>query len=465
MLFYVHSKNILATTVSNNKNEKQNIPKVIHLRNAEDFYNECMEVTKINCICKYVYVVFDLDDFKVINKMYGYDTGDTVLNFVGNILENFIKEDEVVGRIDSDIFNLLLLKDEPEKLHIRLNNLAEKVKSFNYLGIKLIPSIGVYCIQESDKNEDIASIGTNAYLARKSIKGDSTETIAYYDSTFIKNILTNQRLIYNFSEAIENKDFKVYYQGKNALKDGKTIGAEALVRWNFGGKELITPGSFIELFEYSGDIIELDLYIFETVCSDLRNWVLKYGKEVKQFKISINVSRRTLMQENIVEILTDIARKYKISPKHLEIELTETFFLQDKTTMKEIISGLKKKGFKISVDDFGSGYSAFTILKDLKVDVLKIDKSFLDSEKVGVKSRSILGSIIDLSSELGLETIAEGVETKEQSSFLKKIGCNYAQGYYYYRPEDSKTFEETVIKPFVDDINAQKLDTSNRSEE
>lgn len=436
---------------------------IMPIGNATFFIEKCLLAINNTSINRYVYVVLDIDDFKVINKMYGYDVGDKVLEYVGSILKGSITEKEVLARIDSDIFNILLLKeDNIDLLHNRLEEIVKEIQTFDYLGIKLKPSIGVYMIEEAD--EDITCIGTNAYLARKSIKGNRAETIAYYDKTLAKKIMTNQKLINEFSEALLNKDFKIYYQGKYHLQQGKTLGAEALVRWHHKDEYIISPMSFIELFEYSGDIIDLDLYVFNAVCENIHSWVLKYGKSVKQFNISINISSRTLLTEGIVEKLIEITKKHKISPKYIELELTETFFYDKVEDMLKVVKELKKKNFKISVDDFGSGYSAFTILKDLKVDSLKIDKGFLDTERVATKSKSILESIVDLSVELGLETVAEGVETKEQSAFLKKIGCGYAQGFYYYKPTPSEIFENSVVKPFVMDINAQNSNRNNKTQ-
>ena len=433
---------------------------LVPMGNATLFYEKCLAAINNSSLDNYVYVVLDLDDFKVINKMYGYDVGDKVLEYISNILKKSITDKEVVARIDSDIFNLLLLKEKDKDiLHKRLEGIVREIQAFDYMGIKLKPSLGVYMVENAD--EDIICIGTNAYLARKSIKGYRTETIAYYDNSSTKEIITNHQLINEFAEAIRKKEFKVFYQGKQNLQQDKTVGAEALVRWYHNKNGVIPPLSFIELFECSGDIVELDLYVFDKVCSDMRSWVLKYGSVVKQFNVSINISRRTLLTNDIVDKLSAITKKYKISPKYIELELTETFFFEEVDKILSIIRQLKKKGFKISVDDFGSGYSSFNILKDMKIDVLKIDKCFLSNNRVTTKTKSILESIVSLSQELGVETTAEGVETKEQSAFLKKIGCKYAQGYYYFKPIPAEDFEQTVVKPFVMDIQANNTDKNS----
>ena len=234
-------------------------------------------------------------------------------------------------------------------------------------------------------------------------------------------------------EALENEEFEIYYQPKINILEEKIVSAEALVRWNRNGK-MISPGKFIPLFEKNRFILKLDLYIFEKVCKDIKEFNLK------NITFSVNVSKEHFNALDFIDEYDKIAKKYKINPKNIELEITESAGID--TNITKIMKEIKKRGFNISLDDFGTGYSSLNMLQDMPIDVLKIDKSFID--KIGNSKIDIIKHIINMANELGIITVAEGVETKEQVKYLKNVGCTIIQGYYYSKPLNKNQFIEYV---------------------
>ena len=235
---------------------------------------------------------------------------------------------------------------------------------------------------------------------------------------------------------IKKKEFKIYYQPKFNTKEESLYGAEALVRWYHDG-EIITPDKFIPLFEKNRFILKLDLYIFEQVCKDIKMWKEKYGKNVV---VSINVSRQHFMDEHFLERYLRITTKYGINPNNIDLEITESAAIEEGIDILSIMKKMKEYGFLISIDDFGTGYSSLNMLQDMPIDILKIDKSFVD--QIGKNKRNIIDYIINIAKELKLKTIAEGVETKEQRDYLLERKCDIIQGYYYEKPIKEEEFEK-----------------------
>ena len=242
-------------------------------------------------------------------------------------------------------------------------------------------------------------------------------------------------------EGIEKNEFEIYYQPKIEAVNEMVIGAEALVRWKHNGK-YIFPNEFIPIFEKNRFIIKLDLYIFDKVCKDLTEWKEKYKRMPL---ISINVSKEHFDSYNFIEQYMNILKKYNLSAKDIELEITESATLKENIDIVEIMRNIKEKGFNISLDDFGTGYSSFDMLQNMPLDVLKIDKSFIDQIQTNRKE-NVVQYIIYIAKKMKLKTIAEGVETKEQLEYLKSINCDYIQGYYFSKPIPKEEFENKYVK-------------------
>lgn len=246
------------------------------------------------------------------------------------------------------------------------------------------------------------------------------------------------------NKAIENREFEVYLQGKYTLENNLLVGAEALVRWN--NKEIgkVAPDKFIPILEENKFIVKLDKYMFEQVCKILQRWKNNYNNIIP---ISINISSETLKEEyNFIEYIKEMIDFYSIDKNSIEIEITERTVIEKSEQIMKILKEIKELGIKIALDDFGAGYSALNILKSLPIDIVKLDKLFLDKKNISTKGKIVLNNVINMANELGLEVITEGVEYSEQAEFLKSIGCKIVQGYLYCKPIELKEFEKKVVK-------------------
>lgn len=246
----------------------------------------------------------------------------------------------------------------------------------------------------------------------------------------------------DFEEAVENNEFKIFLQPKFDIKTEKIVGAEALIRREKSGK-LIMPNFFIPEYEKTNLITKLDMFVFESICKQMKEWK---EEKYKLLPIAVNESRKVLYNKNHIKELEEILKKYEINPNLIELELTETAVVKDIESAKEAERKVHSLGFVVSMDDFGVGYSSFYMLKNINIDILKIDKSFSDEVIGNKRGKIILESIIDMAKKLEMKTVAEGIETKEQVEYLKQIGCDMVQGYYFEKPISIKEFEEKYLK-------------------
>jgi EAL domain-containing protein (putative c-di-GMP-specific phosphodiesterase class I) len=283
-----------------------------------------------------------------------------------------------------------------------------------------------------------------SFLAAKNCKGNFTQNIAYYDDSMIENMRQEQFVINEVNKALDEEQFEVYLQPKVNLITDRPYGAEALVRWKHPEKGMISPNDFIPIYERNGIIGKLDLYMWRHVCALLRKW-LDEGKN--PCPISVNVSRVNIYNPRLVDTLKNLLTEFRIPASLLNLELTESAFMEDQDLVIKTINKLHKLGFKIMMDDFGSGYSSLNVLKDMEIDYLKVDMKFLQQDvEVNGKGEKVLTSVIRMAKWLHLPSIVEGVETQEQVDFLKCIGCEYAQGFYYAKPMKIDEYEEYMEK-------------------
>ena len=389
----------------------------------------------------FAFVRFDIDRFKMINNFYGLREGDKVLQTIANELVRIsgVFDHFVYGHLENDVFACCLPYKE-ENIDLLVNALHIKLKKANKdYNIKL--SYGVYII--TDYSMDISEMYDRAFLAAKSCKGKFVENVVYYDESMIENMRQEQYIINEVNRALEEEQFEVFFQPKINLITDKPFGAEALVRWRHPEKGMISPADFIPIYERNGIIGRLDQYMWRHVCKLLRKW-LDEGKSPDP--ISVNVSRVNIYNPHLVDILKNLVTEYKIPPHYLNLELTESAFTEDQGLVMRTMSKLHSLGFKIMMDDFGSGYSSLNVLKDMEVDYLKVDMKFLQDEEFNGRGEKVLTSVIRMAKWLHLPSIVEGVETKEQVDFLKCIGCEYAQGFYYAKPMPVEEYEHYMEK-------------------
>lgn len=382
--------------------------------------------------------VLDINKFKMINKAYGYQVGDTILKGIGEELENLLGKESLICRYSNDYFSMLF--EYKENIRNLLNKIVRNIENLKMGNTvyNLSVNIGIYKLVDEDKN--ISEVMDKAIIAHSASKGDVFDKFHIYDKKMEKELEKESKIEHEMYQALMNKEFKVYYQPKINTKEETLYGAEALVRWKHKGK-MIPPNEFIPLFEKNKFILKLDAYIFEQVCSDMKMWKEKYNKELV---VSVNVSREHFLDEHFLEKYMLIASKYGVNPNNIDLEITESATIEAGIDIIEIMNKMKKLGFLISIDDFGTGYSSLSTIQDMPADIIKIDKSFVD--RIGKNEKNIIDYILNIAKELNLKTIAEGVETKEQRDYLLEKACDIVQGYYYAKPMPEEKFEEYMNK-------------------
>ncbi|WP_423362741.1 putative bifunctional diguanylate cyclase/phosphodiesterase [Clostridioides difficile] len=393
---------------------------------------------------EYALFYMDVDKFKYINDMFGYDMGNNTLIHISDTIASELKEDEIFARVSADHFVLLIKYKTDDDIKTRLNSIYNKVQIFSNPKInyyKLILDCGIYKISKSDN--DINTIMDRANTARKTIKGGHKNSFAFYDKEMHKKILKEKEIENSMVDALNNGEFVVYFQPKYRLSDYQIIGAEALVRWDNPQKGLIPPIEFIPVFERNGFIVNIDFYVFEEVCKKIREW-MDEGQEV--VPISVNLSRMHFVNSNFIEKFKLIVDKYKIPTSLIELELTETAVLDNIEGLLDTMNNLKENGFVISMDDFGTGYSSLNLLKELPVDILKLDRAFFTEKDESNNEKIVISNVIKMAKELKMKVISEGVETISQVEFLKQIGCDMVQGYLFSKPMPVKEFEKIAFK-------------------
>ncbi len=405
------------------------------------FYREVRMLLLENTERTFALVRFDIDRFKMINNFYGIKEGDRVLQSVAAELRRIatVFDRFVYGRMENDVF-VVCMPFKEENIDLLVNALQINLRKVNKdYNIKV--SCGVYVI--NDDTLDVTEMYDRAYLAAKSCKGRFVQSIAYYNESMIEDMRQEQFIINEVNRAIEEEQFEVYLQPKINLATDCSYGAEALVRWRHPDRGMISPGEFIPVYERNGIIGRLDQYMWRHVCKLLRRW-LDEGRQPNP--ISVNVSRVNIYNPQLVKIFKKLITEYQIPAELLNLELTESAFMEDQDLIMKTMSNLHKLGFKIMMDDFGSGYSSLNVLKDMEVDYLKVDMKFLQDQEANGKGEKVLTSVIRMAKWLRLPSIVEGVETIEQVDFLKCIGCEYAQGYYYAKPMTVAEYEDFIAR-------------------
>ena len=401
--------------------------------NLKKFYQKAVENMSVGNQKKYALITMDIKNFKYINSEYGYAYGDRILVAIVEILNLYMEDEECFARIDADIFILLLNYEDIEKLKQRLNLLIKKIERYN-IRYDLITNIscmlGIYLI--NDITMDIAQMIDYANTARKSIKDSHESCIAFYNGKLEEKFIREHRLSSIMRQSLKNHEFIVFYQPKVNIYTNQCVGVEALVRWRRQDGNMIYPSEFIPLFEKNHFIIDLDMYVLEQVCIQINTWI-KQGK--KPLPVSVNISRVDLKNNDIVKQIVEICDTYQINRSLIELEITESAFLENESIAIERSKELKAEGFLLSIDDFGTGFSSLSLLKDLPMDVLKLDHTFFQTQ-MNKREKIILTNIIRMAKQLDMTIVSEGIETRQHVAFLKTIGCEIAQGFYYARPNE-----------------------------
>lgn len=429
------------------------------LYNRGAFFVNAREILNENPETDYVIYVMNIGNFKVINDIMGREIGDRVLVSVAAALNKIIPNTGIFSRLFADNFAIMIPNDVvfPEEI---IDEVYKEVEDSCLVGQDMHYYIGVYYIAE--RHISIEDLCDRAAIACRSVTGSFTNHVAYYDSKMREAMLEEQEIRDETTRAVVKGEFSVYYQPIYSMKLKKFVSGEALVRWIHPTKGIVPSSKFIPVFEKNGFIAELDLYVLEQVC--------KYHQRrerlgLDRFPISVNISRMTLFDPNLYDMITRLTEKYGVPPEYFRIEITETAYNDNPAHLLETVKKLREKGFSVLLDDFGSGNSSLNTLKDMPLDMMKLDlkfmKDFENNERVG----TIVTAFARMARWINVPLLAEGVETKEQYEYLQSIGCAYAQGYYFSKPitesqftkliaEEHVTTSETVIEKYEpkDDI-------------
>lgn len=405
--------------------------------NTEGLILEGIKLFNKQLLMNYCCLFTNIKNFKFINQTIGTQKGNEVLKNYAIALNDKMQNNEYVCRAGGDNFILLIKKENLDFMLDSLQNVQVFVKNNNndLQCFYISNHIGIY---EINKDNHISIALENASIVLNIIKNNKKEDILFFSQEMMEKFLYEKKISNDFKDALQNKEFIVYYQPKVNSQTYELCGCEALVRW-FKDDKIISPMKFVPILEKEQTICLLDLYVFEETCKNIKNWL---NKGYNVVKTSINFSKENLRNNNLSSKILSIIKKYNIDTKYIEIELTETSGYENFENLTNFVNEMKLNNINVSIDDFGTGYSSLNLIKDLNIDVIKLDKSFVSNlNQKSEKDKIILKSIVNMIKELNINVIAEGVETIDQLKFLQSIGCYNIQGYLFDKPLSLEEFE------------------------
>ncbi|WP_066645008.1 EAL domain-containing protein [Christensenella timonensis] len=407
--------------------------------NIQEFYARTRKLLHANADKKYAVIRMDIHRFKYINDLYGMEEGDKLLQFIAAMLREKMGVQDAYGRLGGDIFCMCVAYEDRREIRELSEELSRALESYK-LGYRIIPYFGI-CIVD-DRDTPVSILCDWAQLALKTVKGSTLSHIAFYDDKLRARQIDERKIEDEMEAALEKGQFVVYLQPKHDIRTSRIVGAEALARWNHPKEGMIGPERFIPLFETNGFVIRLDEYIWEETFKSMRAWLDKGYREVP---VSVNVSRLHIFNRNFKEKIIALTEKYGIPKRMVELELTESTFIENPDELYEKMNKLRQAGFRFSMDDFGSGYSSLNMLKNAMVNTIKLDREFLNETVATAKGKTVIRYTVAMANTLDLHVIPEGVETKEQADFLMGVGCEIAQGFYFSRPMPVSEFEKLLM--------------------
>ncbi len=416
------------------------------LPNATGFISIGKRLFKQGTLREYTAMYLNIKNFRSINTKVGRKHSDKAIIAFAMTLRAKLCEDEFVARLGGDNFTVLVKKENSSSLLDFLSHaLIELELESTSIHFVLSSRVGVYDIAQGD---DIDHVMICISTAINNVRRSNTTDVVIFTTDILDKIEREQKLTALFSGALENREFVAFYQPKVDVTDSSLCGCEALVRWRREDK-FISPGEFIPVFERDGNICALDFYMLDRVCRDIREWK---NQGLQPVTVSVNFSKTHLHDPDTADKIISIIKNYGIEPRYIEIEMTEMSDFSDYNAFKAFVSKLKENGIVTSIDDFGTGYSSLNLLTDFMFDVVKLDKSFLDNitRSNNKKDEIVVRNIVKMIKELGMMTIAEGVETVEQAKLLKDIGCSMVQGYLFDKP--------LCVDNFIERLKSEKYE-------
>lgn len=417
---------------------------VTGISNMEGFCDKSVRILEKNRSC-YALIKLSIKDFRYINQRYGYSMGDTVLQSIGKNLQKSCKDDEACGRIEKDMFALLYKYKSKKNMSLRMEDIRKNLldkKLLCEMGMELDFTAGIYVIPKSEKGH-IKNMLDKALMAQQQVAHhQSGSHYLYYDENMMKKLIFNNQIINYAPTAMKNEEFQFYIQPQFDIKTGKVVAGEALCRWEKEKGKFVPPDMFIPLFEDYGIILEFDFYMLNKLCQKMQKWMIS-GHPIKP--ISINQSRLHIGKKDYIKEFCKVVDQYGIPHPYIAFELTESAFVERYDSMIELATKLHKKGFQLAIDDFGTGFASMNLLSVISADILKVDKSLLDSIHTK-RGKTVLQKVIELAHQMEMTVICEGVERMEQWEQLKYMNCDLGQGYLVGKPIPADEFEKIWIQ-------------------
>ena len=404
------------------------------LYGAPAFYRKTSEKIKAD-LQEFDIIAIDIERFQMINEVFGRETGDKLLkDFARFLLGIRDSEEGIFCRAYADTFYICM--PSKERFYDKLDEKVKRYFSKYPLPVHILVKIGVYPVK--DMTISVAQMCDRAFLAMQEASKNGMKRIGFYNGELHNKLFMEHKIMDSIPQALKDHDFIMYLQPKVAMNTKKIVGAEALIRWKHKEFGWVRPDQFIPLLERRHQVYAVDKYIWEEACK-----ALKYRKEqgLSQIAISVNVSRDDLYEEDLIDVLNGLIKKYDLVPEQLHLEIIERAYVRDSAHMYQILTQLREEGFLIEMDDFGTGESSLAMLADMPIDYIKLDRQFLVSGLHDERHIEVIRAIINIAQILNIDVLAEGIETKEQQDILYELGCRYAQGYFYGKPAPEIDFE------------------------
>ena len=396
------------------------------LYNASGYLQFASRLERFGRLSDYTAFFFNIRGFGMINQKYGHKVGDEIIRKYADKLRSFVQPQECVGHLGEDNFTALILKGRRDLFVYFLSRVGVTVYVDKHKEqVFLSASVGMWDIDE--KVSGIREVISRPSVALIHARYITHKTTALASTDMLNRDFQKKEVVENFHTALGNEEFFVFYQPKVDSKKRLLVGAEGLVRWKHDG-DMVPPGAFIPTLEQNGEILFLDYYVLQRTCNDIRLW-MEAGLE--PVTISVNFSRKDLMDAELADNINNIIEESGIDKNLIEIEVTETVDDEEHGILADFINRLYMLGVKTAIDDFGSGYSSLSTLREFQVHTLKIDRSFINTDDFSWKDEIILTDIIRMAKRLGIEVLTEGVEREDQLSFVNNAGCDVIQGFLY----------------------------------
>ena len=409
------------------------------LYTKEIIYRRVRELLAQNPDKEYDLICSDIENFKLINDVFGMPAGDRLLCGIAALYTEMVGDRGLCSHFGADRFACLIERPRSYEDAWFLEA-GTRINAFSSTK-NVVMKWGIYPVE--DRGISVEQMCDRALLAARGIKGRYGTHFAAYDDELRSKLLREQAITDGMEAALSGEQFEIYLQPKYRVRDDTLAGAEALVRWNHPEWGLLPPSEFIPLFEKNGFITRVDQYVWESVCAAMQAWD---QKGLPPVSVSVNVSRADIYNADLPGILTETVERYGQPPSRLHLEITESAYTENPDQIIETVGRLRKLGFVVEMDDFGRGYSSLNMLNQMPLDVLKLDMKFIQSETAKPLHQGVLRFIMGLARSMNLSVVAEGVETREQLERLREIGCDYVQGYYFAKPMPQEEFEALLDK-------------------